>query len=336
MFQIRNYIPDEVLTFVKKHFAFISPKPYVLKDGIKGKNKFPNGEKGGVVITADFELAWAVRYSKRDVDPVEMAKTERANIPIILDLCDEYNIPITWATVGHLFLESCNAEDHAWMSRIPYFDTNWKFQQGDWFDHDPHTDYLKNPEWYAPDLIRSILDRKVDHEMSCHTFSHINCKDEICPPNVVDDELKACYDVAQKWGLGFTSLAFPGGTAGNYAILKKHGIKIYRKRIGKYEVAYPYRDEFGLLVSPTGPSIGAIRDGWSLKREMYRYKKAIHKAVRHNSLVHLWFHPSADKSAFQLLLPEIFKLCNAKRMSGELWIGTMHSLQEYINKNNIV
>ena len=31
----------------------------------------------------------------------------RENVPKILNLCEIYDIPITWATVGHLFLSNC-------------------------------------------------------------------------------------------------------------------------------------------------------------------------------------------------------------------------------------
>ena len=79
----------------------------------KDSGKFiPGGYKSVLILYADFELAWAWRFSKSDNNPVQksekLAAVERKNIPKILDGCEEFGIPVTWATVGHLFLNSCS------------------------------------------------------------------------------------------------------------------------------------------------------------------------------------------------------------------------------------
>lgn len=333
---IGSILPKNAKNEVRRRIQYFLPTPYVMPDTVPTNMKFPGCEKGGLIITADFELAWAVRYSKRDVDPIQYANIERENVPLILKLADEYMIPITWATVGHLFLHSCSRGDHDWMSRIPYMDDHWRYTSGDWFDHDPYTNLLSNPEWYAPDLIAKIINAEVKHEISCHTFSHVDCSDKNCPAQVLDDEINACRVEADKLGIGFSSIAFPGGTAGNFAVLLKHGIKIYRRRIGKYEIAYPYRDPFGLLVSPTGPTISRSHRSWSIQEEFHYYKKAIDKAIRKNSLVHMWFHPSANIQTFSELMPLIMRHASNKRNSGDLWIGTMHDMQRHINGKGIL
>jgi peptidoglycan/xylan/chitin deacetylase (PgdA/CDA1 family) len=321
---------------IKWRLRAVLPQPYVLRDHIPQEKKFPGSRKGGVIFTADFELAWAVRYSKRNTDPLSYASRERANVPIILDVAERFTIPVTWATVGHLFLERCRQGDHDWMARLPYMDGHWRYTSGDWFDHDPYSSLSDAPEWYAPDLLKQIMASKIKHEIACHTFSHIDCSDKNCPPKVLDDELTACEMAAKDLGVSFKSMAFPGGTAGNFTVLRDHGIKIYRRRIGKYDLAYPYRDQEGLLVSPTGPSIGMARPGWSVEDEFYFLRKAIDKAIRHNTLAHMWFHPSAGSEAFTELLPMIMEYCNLKREAGELWIGTMNDLQEHINRSGVV
>mgnify|MGYP003622244240 CR=1 FL=1 len=80
----------------------------------------PEPYKSVLLISADFELAWAWRYSKNKGNAksaIEKAVSERKNLPKILSVCDDYNIPVTWATVGHLFLESCQKTNH-----IPHTD----------------------------------------------------------------------------------------------------------------------------------------------------------------------------------------------------------------------
>lgn len=334
--RLSRLVSSHLKNSMKWRLRAVLPQPYVLRDQIPPEKKFPGSCKGGVIFTADFEMAWAVRYSKKNTDLLSYARRERANVPIILGVAERFNISVTWATVGHLFLASCRKGDHDWMARLPYMDDHWRYTGGDWFDHDPYSSVREAPEWYAPDLIKQIMASRVSHEIACHTFSHIDCSDKNCPPQVLDDELTACEQAAEDYGISYRSMAFPGGTAGNFAVLRKHGIRIYRRRVKPYELAYPFRDEESLLVSPTGPSIGMAHQGWSAKAEFYFLRKAINKAIKHNTLAHMWFHPSASRETFTELLPMIMEYCARKREAGELWTGTMNELQEHINGNGVI
>ena len=96
------------------------------------------GVKAAVVISADLELAWAWRYSKKSDDPkvlaLQKAHQTRQNLPPLLDLFDQFNVPVTWATVGHLFLEECgrtNGRAHSDLPRPPYFENEfWRYAAG--------------------------------------------------------------------------------------------------------------------------------------------------------------------------------------------------------------
>jgi len=334
--KIRRILPEDYNAHLSKIVFAAKGKPYARKDNVDLSKKFPGKEKGGVIITADFELGWAVRYSKTGVDPIAYAAQERHNVPVILNYLDEYMIPITWATVGHLFLKECKKGDHDWMRRIPYFDDHWKYTEGDWFDCDPYTYWEENSAWYAPDLIEKILNAKCKQEIGCHSFSHIHCSDKICPPEVIDDELKACSDAAKNWNLKLESIAFPGGTAGNFEILKKHGYKIYRKKYSGFELAYPFKDKFGMLITVTGPLISYNYSSWSLEYNIKRYKKYIDKAIETNSVVHLWFHPAQDKNVFTDILPMILKYASEQREKGNLWVGTMRDIADHIIQNKVL
>lgn len=335
MNKIYRLLPKNVRSQIAKLNHLISDKPKILVDNVS-KQKFPNGAKGGVIISTDFELGWAVRYSKFDKDPELFSKEERKNVPIILDLLEKYQISISWATVGHLFLDSCKKGSHDWMARLPYFDDHWKYISGDWFDCDPYGQWDENLAWYAPDLVRKIIDCKVYQELSCHTFSHIDCSYKNCPQQVIDDELKACSDIAETWGIKFKTLTFPGGTAGNYETLMKYGIMMCRQRIKGYDAGYPYRNNNGILVTPTGPCIALSYDNWSVEYQIKRYKSAIDKMIKKESLIHFWFHPSQEEITFTKVLPEILKYMRKKIDEGELWVGTMGQLNDYINENKVV
>jgi peptidoglycan/xylan/chitin deacetylase (PgdA/CDA1 family) len=335
---VKNMIRDiyrgmrSVLNHAQKaHFSKIifdiGLKPSVLKDSNKHAG-FPGKADGGMIISADFEMAWAFRYSKRDVDPLAMARMEREHVPKLLELFHDHSIPITWATVGHLFLESCKKGDHDWMRRIPHFDDHWKFTSGDWFAHDPYTDFHRDSAWYAPDLIEQILRSSVGHEFGCHTFSHIDCSDKNCPPGVLEDEITACKLEAQKWGIDLKSFVFPGGTNGNYQIIKEHGFRIYRQKM-KHDLAYPCEDDLGLLVTSSTSSFGRGSD-WSADYYVQRYKVMIEKAIKTRTAAHFWLHPSVDDWTLRNVIPPVLRYAAEQRDRGRLWIGTMGQMADHV------
>jgi len=316
--------------------AFIlGKKPFAQTDDVDPLKKFPNSEKGGLIISADFEMAWAWRYAKTKDDPLQKGQAERRNFPHIIKVLEEYDIPITFATVGHLFLKRCKSGGHDWMARIPHFvNSNWEFKEGDWYDHDPYSDYIAAPEWYAPDLIQMIIDSKVDHEIGSHTFSHIDFSYENCPYQVAEDELKACLAAAD--GINFKSMVFPGGTWGNIEVLKNHGFQIYRKRCD-FELSYPFRDDCGLLVSPSSGCLEHdLRYGWSPDYFIKRLKRYVTKAIETCTIVHLWFHPSLNLYFLDQIFPRFFEFAARQREKGDLWIGTMVEIAEHINQNRVL
>lgn len=333
---LRSVSPPRLNGILSKLVFRHTQKPIVKKDNIPPSKKFPNNEQGGMIISADFEMSWAWRYTKTGADYLKKGTLERKNIPHIIKLLEDYNIPITFATVGHLLLESCEAEDHTWMKRIPHFDDHWKFTSGDWYDHDPCSNYNDAPQWYAADLIDKILDSKVEHEIGSHTFSHIDFSYKNCPPTVAEDEIKACISAAEKRNIQPESMVFPGGTWGNIETLKKYGFSIYRKRTA-FELAYPWRDKQGLLVSDSSGSLEYnLNYGWTPQYYISRLKKYLDKAIDSNTIAHLWFHPSLDPYILENVLPDFLDYADGLRKEGLLWVGTMKAIADHINKNNIL
>ena len=140
----------------------------VIEKAVDYRKFVPEPYKTVLIICADFELAWAWRYSAHFKSTSNKAPDyslrERLNVPVILDLCDKFDVPLTWATVGHLFLEKCNKINgitHPEIKQIKKFANNyWKYDENDWFCNDPCSDYKNSPEWYAPDLVKHIINSK--------------------------------------------------------------------------------------------------------------------------------------------------------------------------------
>jgi peptidoglycan/xylan/chitin deacetylase (PgdA/CDA1 family) len=273
----------------------------------------PKPYKSVCLISADFEMAWAFRFSKQFKNPhdesLQMASATRANVPNILKIADEYLVPITWATVGHLMLTHCDREKkvaHPDIVRLPYFENEfWKYDKGDWFDNDPCTSCKVNPEWYCPDLIEMIISSKTKHEIGCHTFSHIDCNDAVCSSEVFRSEIDKCIEVAEKYQLKLVSFVHSGHRIGHLKELAEYGFRSYRTN--NYNcLGFPNWDVYGLweLKNTTGLD---WRDGWSASYHVKRYKKIIDLSIKHNAVCVLWFHPSFSPRFVSEVMPKVFE-----------------------------
>lgn len=319
---LRNRIPTQWHGLLTTLLYELHIKPTVNK---KVESPF---SKGIVVLSADFEMAWAFRYSKTQGNRAErMGLKERLNVPKLLALFEKYKIPVTWATVGHLFLDSCSKDaeqkSHADMSRPAYFEnSNWCYSNGDWYQHDPGTNYHESPAWYAPDLIEQIVTSPVGHEVGCHTFSHIDCSDEFCAVDLLKAELNACIKLASKMKIQLKSMVFPGGTHGNYSILKEVGITCYRKATD-FHVDIPVLDELGLVQIPSSYALRKSNSDWPAKRYIKMASSFVKKAKKYKMVAHLWFHPSMDEWYLDTVLPEVLAYIHMLESEGKIEILTM-------------
>ncbi|MFC4358434.1 polysaccharide deacetylase family protein [Halobium salinum] len=114
-----------------------------------------------VTLSMEVELAWGVH----DMDEERISPGRRAESEFfdrLLARCDEAGVPFSFDVVGHLFEASCDG-------------THGDHCSPDWFDADPGTDAERNPEFYAPDMVRAMTATDVDHEICTHSYSHIDC-----------------------------------------------------------------------------------------------------------------------------------------------------------------
>lgn len=171
---------------------------------------------GTVTISLDFELAWGMCERPAAVDAVmsEDRRTESEYLDRLLELCDRLRIPVTFATVGHLFLEGCDG-------------AHPDVGAGDGLAADPATDRRTDPLYYAPDLVDRIRAATTDHEIATHTFSHVRC--DRVPASTVASELAAAADRHEERGLEPPrTLVAPRNRLPDYDVLRESGIETVR------------------------------------------------------------------------------------------------------------
>ena len=295
----------------------------------------PEPYRAVFTLSADFELAWAWRFSKQLDDPLEealqKARVARQNVPLILQYCQQYQIPITWATVGHLFLSECTCEGdrpHADLARLNHFENGyWRFDRGDWYRDDPCSDYRTDPEWYCPDLLEAIQSAAVDHEIGCHTFSHIDCRDVVCSPHVFRSEMEKCRELAEARGIQLNTFIYPAHTVGNLDELPRLGFTNYRTNLGNV-LGYPVRHPSGLWEIKSSMQLEQ-RSPWSADYHVYRAKKVIDRAIKHQSVCHFWFHPSFPTDYLRTVFAEVLAYVHLRR--DELHVTTMGDYVSWLN-----
>lgn len=298
----------------------------------------PTYFKAVCLISVDFELAWGFRFSNATEDPlhraISLGMQTRENVPIILNLCEIYEIPFTWATVGHLFLSSCERTGglpHNNIKRIQYFRNQyWNFDQRDWFAHDPCTNYVTDPAWYCPDLIRQIYASAAGHEIGCHTFSHIDCSDSICPDEVFKSEMMECQKLADQFGVRLKSFVHPGHQIGNLDNLAQLGFTSYRTDQGD-TLANPCRHRSGLWQFKNTAEL-CLRKGLSTNYQIKRYKTIIDRAIKYHKVCVFWFHPSLPVGFFHQVLPEVLAYLQLRR--NEICSLTHAKYSDFLDRYN--
>jgi len=308
--------------------------------------------KSVFTFSFDTELIWGMfRYNpafqnKLDKDWFK----KRRNIQLMLREFNRYDIPATWAIVGHLFLDKCNKK-HADIKK-----------GDDWIKQDPGTNLKKAPLWYGKDIIDLILSSKAKHEIASHSFSHIDF--DTCSPAVADSELKKCRSLFNKLPCKLTTFIFPRDKYGNFEALRKNNIKIYRKEVKtkrdllksrffkkivraldifcffKADPLEPIVQNNKLIQMPKSRLIVPINKettGISSKTllniikyfNLLKIKRTINKAIAKKIPIHLYSHPIDFTSPADLVyLRKILAFVKKKEMQKKLECLTMQQTYE--------
>jgi peptidoglycan/xylan/chitin deacetylase (PgdA/CDA1 family) len=306
--------------------------------------------RGVAVVSIDTELAWGEAH-RRDDDAHRDYSTERTVIAAILELFTRYQIPATWALVGHLFLDRCAAEDgrpHPDVVRPEY-----PWLDGDWFDIDPCSTMEEAPAFYGRDIVAAIRSCPVEQEVGCHSFSHLIAAEPGCGAEAFGSDLDACRALAAADGLDLRSYVFPRNAIGHVAELGRHGFRSYRGRaatdaMGGFRravdrlrplarsAAWPEREPSGVWNVPQTYLFAPATRGRRVPAGLWarRPRARLRLAARERSLFHLWFHPYNVTAAPERALRALEAICKEAarlRDAGRLDVLTMGALADRLD-----
>ncbi len=276
------------------------------------------------IISLDFELHWG-GSEKWDLEPRKhyFQRTRQA-IPKMLRLFGEYDVHVTWATVGFLFhatredlLVSMPEKLPTYNAPIAAYDYIRNPGIGD--------DEASDPFHFAPSLIRLILNTP-GQELASHSYSHYYCNESGQTPEQFLADLQAAQRVAQKnFGVTLKSLVFPRNQFNEeyLAVCREAGITSVRSnprdwfwhidstqsesrwkrlvrgadaflpigkrssfRVDDLPESNPLLIPASRLLRPFTPKEARLND-WKLKR-IFNEMEA---AAKTGEVYHLWWHP---------------------------------------------
>jgi hypothetical protein len=163
---------------------------------------------GTFIISLDFELHWG-GFEKWDIENYRTYfLNTRQIIPEMLKLFEQFDVHVTWATVGLLFHEDYNSlKAHLPTEQPSYADTRlsaYKYMKHSGIGENE----VEDPFHYALSLIRKIINTP-NQELASHTFAHYYCNESGQTVQQFSADLQAAQTAAAGINRKLTSLVFP-------------------------------------------------------------------------------------------------------------------------------
>jgi hypothetical protein len=280
-------------------------------------------ENGHFIISLDFELMWGVRDSQTKKTYGKNILGVNSAIIKMLESFSSYDINVTFAIVGFLFLD--NKEEI--LNNIPNLLPNYNNKKLSPYlslNDDIGSNEQDDPFFFGSSSFNNI--RKFpNHEIATHTFSHYYCMEAGQTIEEFEEDLIKAIEVATKRGISIKSIIFPRNQFNieYLEICKKHGIISFRgNEKGFIYKSKSYKNETILLrllrfidsyFNLTGfhcydtkliknnfifniPASRFLRPfskklRFLEKLKLNRIKNAMTYAAKNNLVYHLWWHP---------------------------------------------
>ncbi len=258
---------------------------------------------GSVVISLDGELGWGRHLN---VPSGEYVADARSCWYRLLERFDEFDVPATWAIVGHLFHSKCDErhEEHPAGERCCTRAVD---------------DTPAEQIWFGSELVDAVRSADVDHEIASHGYTHWRFDHEGMTEAIAERELRRSIDAAGEVEL--SSFVFPVNRMKYRRLLAEYGFDCYRgpnprhatestfrRRATKIGDAFvratpppivtPTVDEYGLVNVPASLYLsgfeGPLRSvAAAVGRDpiVAKAKRGIDAAVGSDGVFHMWLHP---------------------------------------------
>jgi peptidoglycan/xylan/chitin deacetylase (PgdA/CDA1 family) len=290
------------------------------------------------MLSLDTELLWGgvSNIQSKVLGPIiNDASKGRGSVKTLLSLSKKYNIPITWAMVGHLFLDHCQKENGIPHRDMPRF-------QNDWYSLDPCTNIKSDPLFYGRDIVEEIMTSSVKHEIGYHSFSHVPFSE--CSRTVAKAEINRGLQVAKELDITLKSFVFPYNKIGHVDVLREAGFKIYRGQdLGAITVknsSVSLVNRFLNRILPPQSEPKWINGIWEIASStvaldkqlrlplVARTKFGIRQAISTNGIFHICMHPHdlLYKPSLEKEVDQIFAFVDKMRQQGKLQVLTMIEL----------
>tara|TARA_R110002049_G_scaffold15366_9_gene62949 strand:- start:165 stop:1133 length:969 start_codon:yes stop_codon:yes gene_type:complete len=271
-----------------------------------------------LVISLDFELHWG-RFDKVSIQNRETYyRTAREVVPKLLSLFNQYEVEVTWATVGMLMAENVEEWEHYSPTLRPIY-KNTKLSAYDWFN----ASSKNNSCLFAPELVHNIIDTP-GQELASHTFSHYYTMENGHEDRAFREDLMASKRIAQeKFGKKLSSLVFPRNqyNAESIKLAGALGFSALRTNPGDWFWKDPEKGELLKKIWRTSDSILSLskRTSYQFDNKVFsspvlipssrflrpfnpklarfnqlkinRIKDEITTAAKNDEVYHIWWHP---------------------------------------------
>lgn len=270
-----------------------------------------------LVISLDFELFWGVADSRTIAGYGKNIEGVWDVVPRILALFRQYDVRVTWATVGMLMCRDYTQ----WREICPSLLPTYSRQQCSTYALDatareyPHL-------FFARPLVEQVLETP-GQELATHTYSHFYCGEEGVTPEQFTADLVCAQHIASDMNVQHRALVFPRNQIRKEFIAQLAGAKISAYRGNSKH--WLYRDGHfvpgglaGRVVrfadawmplsgsntvfaevtdSLTNVSASLFLRPWSARLATFesirlsRLKRAMTAAALSGGICHLWWHP---------------------------------------------
>lgn len=258
---------------------------------------------GSVVISIDAELGWG--FIDFDAPPTDRVECARDGWQHLCDRLEAYDIPATWAIVGHVFHEECDGNHRSHPAWPEWFDR----ESGPWADR---------PDLICgADLVRRLRASSVAHDIGGHSYAHMEFGADATNREMAAHELAKSVAVADRWGVDLQSFVFPRNNVGHTELLAEHGFRTYRgvrpgpardvpKRLlasvrkgARPPLVTPTVDEHGLVNTPASLFLYGF-EGLPLRATRLAghdpivtlARRGVEAAAREDGVFHCWLHPN--------------------------------------------